>query len=123
MKIIVSSSWFLHQNLIEPLINLGKAEAQAKCNITVNIDHPTPQWEQWPKNRPYPTEEEFNKAEERYRDGKLAKEGIIDLSDWKMGFKFVMSTYARSAWWHYFFPEETVLNTPSCPDDPIEPKT
>uniref|UniRef100_A0A6H1ZNY3 Uncharacterized protein n=1 Tax=viral metagenome TaxID=1070528 RepID=A0A6H1ZNY3_9ZZZZ len=39
MKININSSRFLHPNLIEPLINLGKAEDQAKCHITVNIDY------------------------------------------------------------------------------------
>lgn len=68
-------------------------------------------WEQWLKEVPRPTLEEFKLAEKRYKDdiikndAELAKEGRVDWSDWRSGLIFVMSTYNRWIWWKYFFPE------------------
>lgn len=71
------------------------------------------QWAGWPSDRPRPTPEEYAAAEKRYSDeidAHLAAvergEQKIDGSDWGCSFSFVMATYTRPCWWHYFFPDE-----------------
>lgn len=60
------------------------------------------QWDQWPADRPRPTDEEFAAAKEQHRAARLPD----DLSDGALDLSYMMATYSRWVWWHYFFPEE-----------------
>lgn len=64
------------------------------------------EWAQWPDDRPRPTEEEYKLAAERYRADCNAMVERGYTGDGLCGLKFVMMTFARPCWWHYFFPDE-----------------
>lgn len=57
---------------------------------------------QWPADRPKPTDEEFAAAKKRHRAARLPD----DFSDGALDLSYMMATYSRWVWWHYFFPGE-----------------
>jgi hypothetical protein len=67
------------------------------------------QWYAWPVDKPRPTREEYRLAEERYKKESQAlyADGSYQ-GDFGMGLQFVMSTYSKNIWLHFFFPDEKV---------------
>lgn len=94
--------------IIEDLNRLNQMNQRNEYKGFPWLEERPAMWSGWPKDRPLPTLEQYKKAEEKYReeirvnDKRLAIDGKSDLSDWRMGLSFVMSTYSRFVWIGYF---------------------
>ncbi len=67
--------------------------------IEVLLNNPT-MFDWWPKDIPQPSLDEYKAAELRYK--KTIRKN--DISDYRSGLCFVMSTYHPFIWLRFFFP-------------------
>lgn len=58
----------------------------------------------WPASKPLPTRTEIELAKARHLEE--IRENLDDDSDFCDPLGFVMATYSRRCWWHFFFPDE-----------------